>query len=86
MKVIVRRLISKHSTMHSMTQGMWRYPPCWETHTLVKAGTKRERFNFAMGFIMLLWLHHPAAIRSTVLENKRCNLYKVFISNLYTMT
>ena len=73
MKVIVRRLTSKHGTMHSMTQGMWRcessllgdahiYACFW----VVERGTKRESFNFAMCFIMLLCSCHPAAIKSTV--------------------
>ena len=58
-----------------------------DVHTLVSAfwlsrQEWRESFHFAIHFIMLLWSCHLAATRSTILESKRCNLYKSLSSKL----
>ena len=59
---------------------------CRETHTctcflVVEAATKREHFDFAMCFIMLLWSRHLATIRNTILESKGCNPYSFYVNS-----
>ena len=81
MKVLVRRLTSKHDTVGCTTRGLLGrefLSVGRHTHTCarfldVEAGTKRASFDFATRFIMLHKSRHLAAIRSTILENKGCN-------------